>query len=265
MRVTSKWLTVLFLLAIVPMTGCNFLSKLRARDNINKGGKMFANQKYDAATQYFEKAIELDPELEEAHMHLAMANMAQFIPGSTDPKSEQMAANAIKEFSYVVSHAKDPSKPNLTAMISIANLYYQMKKYEESKSWCNRILASYIKNAEAYYRIAVIDYDSTLEKTGLEGENVEFLKPEEKATTLKNIEEALNCLNKALEIRPDYFDAMEYQNLLWREKVKFEKDPKAKEALIQQADAVFAKSLAIRKAKKEEAAKQKKFGVTGGK
>ncbi len=41
----------------------------------------------------------------------------------------------------------------------------------------------------------------------------------------------MTALDQALKIRPDYFDAMEYQNLLWREKAKFEKDEKAKHEL----------------------------------
>jgi tetratricopeptide (TPR) repeat protein len=122
------------------------------------------------------------------------------------------------------------------------------------------------KNAEAYYRIAVIDFDDALERTGVQGENVEFMTPEERTATLANIEEALTCLNKALEIRPDYFDAMEYQNLLWREKAKFEKDEAKKAELIRQADLVSQKALALRLKAEEEAAKApKKLGLGGGK
>ena len=122
------------------------------------------------------------------------------------------------------------------------------------------------QNAEAYYRIAVIDFDDALEKTGVQGENVEFMSPEEKAATQANIDEALTALNKALEIRPNYFDAMEYQNLLWREKAKFEKDETKKAELIRQADLVSQKALALKlKAQEEEAKKPKKLGgLTGG-
>ena len=56
---------------------------------------------------------------------------------------------------------------------------------------------------------------------------------------------------------------MEYQNLLWREKAKFEKDAKAKAELIQQADLVAQKALMMRlKAQEEEAKKPKKLGVS---
>jgi len=266
MRSNSKWLAVLLLLAVIPLSGCNFIQKLRARDNLNKGVKAFTEQKYDAAAQFFEKTVEMDPEFEMARMYLATAYTSQFVPGSTDPKSEEMAQKGIVTFKQIVDNTKDPASDNVkNAMLSIASLYYQLKKYPESKEWCNRVLKSFPQNAEAYYRIAVMDFDDSLERTGIQGENIEYMSPEEKTKTQSDIDEGLTCLNKALEMRPDYFDAMEYQNLLWREKAKFEKDAKAKAELIRQADLVSQKALALRlKAQEEEAKKPKKLGALSG-
>jgi hypothetical protein len=88
--------------------------------------------------------------------------------------------------------------------------------------------------------------------------------PEERATTQSNIDEGLTALGKALEIRPDYFDAMEYQNLLWREKAKFEKDETKKAELNRQANQVAQKALALRLKAQEEAAKApRKLGGLG--
>ncbi len=262
MRLNTKWLAVLLILALVPLTGCGFMRKLQARDKLNKGVKYFTDQKYDAAAQFFEQALELDPDFETSRMYLATAYTSQFIPGSSDPKSEENAHKAIATFTQVVDNAKDPANPNKkTAMLSIASLYYQLKKYNESKDWCNKVLQIDPQNAEAYYRIAVIDFDDSLEKTGVQGELVDLMTPDEKAKTRAWIDEGLTCLTKALEIRSDYFDAMEYQNLLWREKAKFEKDEKAKAELIREADQVSMKALALKlKAEKEAAAAPKKLG-----
>jgi tetratricopeptide (TPR) repeat protein len=267
MRLNSKWLAVLLVLTVIPLTGCNFISKLQARDKLNKGVKAFTEMKYDAAAQYFEKTLELDPDFETARMYLATAYTSQFVPGSSDPKSELMAQKGIETFKQVVERSKDTTSSTYTnAMLSVASLYYQLKKYDESKEWCNKTLKNNPQNAEAYYRIAVIDFDDVFEKTGIQGENVEFMSPEERAKALQDIEEGLTSLNKALEIRSTYFDAMEYQNLLWREKAKFEKDAAAKAELIRQADLVSQKALALRLKAQEEAAKApKKLGAIGGK
>jgi len=264
MKLNNKWLAVLLILVVIPLSGCSFMSKMRARDSLNKGVKAFTDQKYDAAAQYFEKSVDLDPDsefTETARMYLAISYQSQFVPGSTDPKSEEMAKKSIETFGQVIDKAKDPAKPNRNAMLSIASLYYQLKKYPESKEWCNKVLKIDPQNAEAYYRIAVIDFDDSLEKTGVQGEMVELMTPEEKAKTQAWVEEGLTCLGKALEIRPDYFDAMEYQNLLWREKAKFEKDENAKAELIHEADVVSQKALLLKlKAKEKEAQAPKKMG-----
>jgi tetratricopeptide (TPR) repeat protein len=267
MRLNSRWLAALLILALVPLTGCGFMRKLQARDKLNKGVKAFTDQKYEAAADFFSQAIELDPDFETSRMYLATAYTSQFIPGSSDPKSEEMAQKGIETFKQVVDSAKDPADPNKrTAMLSIASLYYQLKRYDESKEWCNNVLKIDPENAEAYYRIAVIDFDDSLEKTGVQGELVDLMTPEEKAKTRAWIDEGLTCLTKALEYRRNYFDAMEYENLLWREKAKFEKDEKVKADYIRRADEVSMKALKLKlEAEKEEAALPKKLGGLGKK
>lgn len=258
MRVNTKWLVVLALSAAIPLSGCGFISKLRARDMLNKGTKAFGEQKYEEAAKLFEEATRLDPQFEIAKTYLATAYYSMFVPGSPDPKSKEMAEKAISSFESIVQ-----SNPqNVAAMLSIASLYYQLDEYDKSKEWCARVQAVDPNSAEALYRVAVIDYNDSYKKTGIQGEQVEFLTAADKEHTLKDIQEGLDCIDKALKIRPDYFDAMEYQNLLWRERAKFEKDAKAKAELIHQADLVAQKALMMRlKAAEEEAKKPKKLAT----
>ena len=262
MRVKNNWLAIFLAVAVIPLSGCGFIQKLRARDNLNKGVKAFTEQKYALAGEYFEKSLQQDPDFEPARMYLATTYTSQYIPGSTDPRSDEMAQKGIETFKEVVNRSADSAHPNINAMLSIASLYYQLKKYEDSKDWCNRILKIDPQNAEAFYRIAVIDYDDSVQLTGLQGENVEYLAPEEKASIQGHIEEGLKCLDQALQIRPNYFDAMEYQNLLMREKAKFESG-EIKEDLIRQADLIAQKSLELRlKAQEEEAKKPRKLVIS---
>jgi tetratricopeptide (TPR) repeat protein len=256
MRVNKKWLVTLVILAAIPLSGCGFITKLRARDALNKGVKAFIDQKYDNAAKLFEESIRLDPQFNVARSYLATTYASQFVPGSPDPKSLEMANKAIETFESIVQ-----AEPNNTsAMLGIASLYSQLNEGEKAKEWCRKIEAIDPSNAEALYRVAVIDYDFSLNKTGLQGENVEFLTTEDKEAALKDIDEGLDSINRALEIKPDYFDAMEYQNLLWREKAKFEKDKTKKAELIREADLVAQKALMMKlKAQQEEAKKPKKM------
>jgi len=256
MRVNKKWLVIVALLAAIPASGCGFISKLRARDALNQGVKCFIDQKYDEAAKLFEESIRLDPQFNVARSYLASTYASQFVPGSPDPKSTEMAQKAISTFEGILE--TEPSNTN--AMLSIASLYYQLKDSDKSKEWCRKIQTVAPQNPESLYRIAVIDYDDSISKTGLQGESVEFLTNEQKEKTLQDIDEGLKAIDQALTIRADYFDAMEYQNLLWREKAKFEKDKVKKSELIRQADLVAQKALLMRlKAQEEEAKKPKKM------
>jgi len=263
MRVNNKWLAVLLLVGLVSLSGCNLpvVKKLRARDYLNKGVTQFTNQKYDAAAQFFQKSLELDPSFEIARMYQATAYMNQFIPGSGDPRSEQNAERAIETFKQVVANAEASGEPNINAMISIVSLYFQMKKYDESKEWCDRVLKVDANNAEAYYRVAVMEYDQIIEKTGLQGDRVKDMSPEEINELRERIEEGLSYVSRALKTRENYHEAMEYQNLLWREKAKLETDETAKAELIRQADMVALESSKMRRKAQEEAARRPKVAT----
>ena len=271
MRVNSRWLTASLLLASLSLTGCGFISKLKSRDNLNKGVKAFTDQKYDAAAQYFQKSIDLDPDFpgDVPRMYLATAYMLQFVPGSMDPKSEEMAQKAIETFAEVVTRSEAGGKPNIGAMLAIASLTYQMDNTDLTKQWCNRVLKLDVQTdeekaqkAEAHYRIAVIDFDSVNEETGTLGENIEFLEQEDKDKLQGLIEEGLDHLNKAIELIPDYFDAMMYQNLLWREQAKLEADEEKKLKLINQADIAYNKSIQLKlKAEQEEASQHRELDL----
>jgi len=122
MRVNKKWLVIFALAAMIPLSGCGFVTKLRARDKLNKGVKAFAEQKYEEAAKLFEDSIALDPEFNVAKMYLATSYTSQFVPGSPDPKSTEMANKAIKTFESIL----ETEPRSINAMLSIASLYYQL-------------------------------------------------------------------------------------------------------------------------------------------
>jgi tetratricopeptide (TPR) repeat protein len=171
MRVNKKWFVTLVLVAAIPLSGCGFLSKLRARSALNEGVKAFIDQKYDDASKLFEESIRLDPEFVIARSYLASTYASQFVPGSPDPASAEMAQKAIGTFQSITQI--EPNNTN--AMLSIASLYYQLEDFDKSKEWCAKIQGIDPNNAESLYRVAVMDYDDSVKKTGLQGENVEFL------------------------------------------------------------------------------------------
>lgn len=238
---------VALLLAALLLPGCTFLNKLKSREQLNKGVKAFSDQNYQQSIEYFKKAIEMDPTFVVAYSYMATAYSAMFVPGSQSPANLRNAENAIATFQKVLD--REPS--NINAIVNIAAIYYQLGDYDKSREWCRKILAKEKNNAEAHYRIGVINFDIANKATGMIGEMVSEMMPSEKDRILKIIAEGIKALDEAIKIKPDYFDAMHYLNLLYREEAKFAADRSEKNKILLKADAMALKALDLERKYKE--------------
>src|ERR1035438_7806150 len=90
-------------LAILSSVGC---SKLRARDQLNKGVTAYKNAKYEEAIDHFQQSVALDPTLINAKMYLATAYAQQYIPGVEDKDNLKMADQAIEQYKHVLDIPK---------------------------------------------------------------------------------------------------------------------------------------------------------------
>jgi len=118
---------------------------------------------------------------------------------------------------------------------------------------------------ETYYSIAVIDWTQSYAPRQEERAKL-GLRPDQPLTdkkvcqqlrerSLPTVEDGVQNLQKALELRPDYDDAMAYLNLLYRERADLHCDnPEARAADLRLADEWVDKTLATKKAKAEKQA-----------
>lgn len=251
---------------LLATTGC---SKLKARDQLNKGVQAYKNAKYEDAIEKFKNAVALDPSLTNARLYLATAYANQFIPGADTPENNRNAEMAIQEFKNVLQ--TDPQ--NVTSLKGIASLYFQMKKFDEAKDYNRKVMAADPNDPETYYSIAVIDWTETYQPR-MEERNKLGLKPEEpikdkkvceslKEKNSAKVQEGMDMLEKAIKLREDYDDAMAYYNLLWREKADLEcGDPAARENDLRQADSWVDQTLAAKKRKAEKEEAKRAGGIT---
>jgi tetratricopeptide (TPR) repeat protein len=248
--VVAIGLTLLF------AAGC---SKLRARDQLNKGVQSYKNAKYEEAIDHFQQAVVLDPGLLNARLYLATAFAQQYIPGADTPDNNKMAEQAIEQYKEVLK--RDPK--NINSDKGIAYLYLQMKKFDDAKQYYRKATELDPNDPEPYYSVGVIDWTQSYQprmeeraKLGLKPE--EPLKDKKVCASLKTknstfIDDGITALNKALQLRPDYDDAMAYMNLLYREKADLEcDDPAARTADLKTADEWVDKTMAVKKAKAEK-------------
>jgi tetratricopeptide (TPR) repeat protein len=247
-------------LVLLSTAGC---SKLRARDQLNKGVQSYKNAKYEEAINHFQQAVSLDPSLVNARLYLATAFAQQYIPGADTEDNNQMGQNAIDQYKAVLERDHN----NINSIKGIAYLYLQMKRFEDAKTFYRKAIEVDPNDPEPYYSIAVIDWTQSYQPRMEERAKV-GLKPDEWIMKDKGnkkvcemlrdknsgvIQDGIGMLQKALELRPDYDDAMAYLNLLYREKGDLECDDAAARATdLKTADEWVDKTMATKKAKAEK-------------
>ena len=251
-------------LAILSSMGC---SKLRARDQLNKGVTAYKNAKYEEAIDHFQQSVALDPTLINAKMYLATAYAQQYIPGADTPDNNKMADQAIEQYQSVL--AMNPAREQkVNSAKGIAYLYLNMKKFDDAKKFYRLAADSDPNDPEPYYSVGVIDWTACYQprmeeraKLGLKPD--ENLNPKNKdqkqvcaELKIKNgpsIQEGIESLNKAIELRPDYDDAMAYLNLMYREKADVECDDlNQRQEDLKTADHWVDQTLLTKKAKAEK-------------
>ena len=244
--------------------GCD---KLKARDQLNKGVAAYKNAKYEQAIGHFREAVALDSSLKYAKLYLATAYAQQYIPGVDSPENLQNANSAIEQYRAVLE--QDPK--NINSIKGIAYLYLQMKKFEDAKNYYRQAIELDPNDPENYYSLGVIAWTQAYQprmdaraKVGLRPD--EPLKDKKLCAQLREqagtvIQEGIDNLNKALQLRQDYDDAMAYMNLLYREKADRECDqPDVQKADLKSADEWVDKTMAAKKAKLEK--QQGNQGIT---
>src|SRR6202035_112279 len=252
------------MLALVPSLGCN---KLRARDQLNKGVESYKNNHYEQAIDHFQQSVQLDPGLINARMYLATAYVSQFIPGVDSPDNVRTAQQAIDEYQKVID-ANPARDQKVNSAKGIAYLYLNMKKFDDAKKYYRMASDIDPNDAEPYYSVGVIDWTACYQprmeeraKLGMKPE--EHLNPknkdqkkacaELKVKNMPSIQEGIDSLNKAIQLRPDYDDAIAYLNLMYREKADVECDDlNARQEDLKTADHWVDQTLSTKKAKAEK-------------
>lgn len=265
----------LFGLAVVAVTvfaatGC---SKLKARDLLNKGVGAFKNGQYDASIEDFKQAKDLDPTLLNARLYLATAYATEYIPGAPSDDNVRLGQQAVSEFQDVLS----VDDKNLSALDGIGSILYNMAgtpfdpdKYAESKKYHMKHIELSPNDPEPYYWVGVIDWTLTYRGNAeaRQAYNLQSAKKQVKeADALPDkvreqftqqyamqVDEGLNMLQKATELRPDYADAIAYQSLLLRQKADMS-DNATRASIEKQADDLLDK---VKEIKQKAAEKESK-------
>jgi tetratricopeptide (TPR) repeat protein len=257
---------LLTMAAAVLLSGCN---GLRARIELNKGNSYYKNEKYQDALIQFQKGLALDPDLKFAWRSVALSAMVLYRPGVDTPENTQYfntTVDAFKKYLEAYPHdskARDylfatyanagkydevlnylladlkKNPGNLQDNKSIVSIYLRTQRIQEAYDW----IVAHIPNAdpEPYYLVAVYCWDKANRDP--------TISPQVRD---QFVELGLTSVGKALQMQPEYFDAMVYCNLLYREKAKLQTDEKLKQEYFDKAEEWRNKALALREQLKKQ-------------
>jgi len=236
---------LLLITAIIATTGCaTQIAHLKANYAAKQGNQYYKGQDFLKAVEWYRYATYLNPDLELAYYHSALAYMALYRPGSKHPKDLRFSQAAITNLKRYLSIHPD----NDDAKNYLLTVYLGAERYDEAAQFFedelkarggDPALASKLMQVIGMIYAKKGDFDTSLEwykkRADLEKENAEILytigvlcwdKVYKGGLQLdlerrnQLIDMGLDYLNRAAALKENYFEAVSYINLMYREKAK---------------------------------------------
>jgi TonB family protein len=255
------------LLALPALINAQDTQTQNAKNWINQGVQAFRGAQYQDAIADFQKAASLSPADATPHLYLGSTYMALWIPGAQSLDNLQNARSAEAEFQRVLE--LDPNQ--VQALSSLASMDFteagmlpapqQPEKLAAARDLNQRIAQLDPMNREAYYTLGVIAwrrwYPALMTARRDLGMAPEAPGPLPDASVRQNLTnvygpvlaEGISDLQRALEIDPQYDDAMAYMNLLIRERADLRDSAADYAADIAAADQWLQQALEAKRAK----------------
>ncbi|HEX3373567.1 MAG TPA: hypothetical protein VHS13_05115 [Edaphobacter sp.] len=194
------------------------------------GVASFKDAHYEEAVANFRKATQLEPGNEKAHLYLGTTYAYQVVPNLETPENLHTASSALAEFDIVLkSHPND-----LTALKQEATVYRDIKQFDQARALEKRVIAIDPHDADAFYNIGFIDwmqeYNNAVAILTTEGltdmgdGNPKLSRAGCAALIAKNkglVDEGIANLTQAIELKPDFDNAMTFLQLTYRRHADF--------------------------------------------
>jgi len=240
-----------------------------ACEQVRLGVKAFRSKNYPDAVNHFRNAADLDPGYVNAKLYLGSALLQEYVPGQESPENLRIANQAQEAFEAVLK--LDPKQS--IALASIANICYNLKQFDKARQYQLRLIAVDPTKPEPYYWVGVLDWVVCFPRTQQMRKDLNLNVPldlsagimpplpEEARVRLASengaaVEEGLQNLKKAIELKPDDINSMAYLNLLYRQKADLEASADARQEDLRLADEWVKKSLELARRQNPPAAQQ---------
>ena len=233
------------LVLLLCSAGCEgTVDHLKANFAAKQGNDLYKAQDFQKAVEWYRYSLYLNPELPIAYHNAGLAYMALYKPGSKHPKDlyySQQAIDHLERFltfepdnedaknqlltvflqaeryddaakffeAEVKERGSDPAVASRLSQI-LGMIYAKKGDFESSLEWYKKRAEIEKDNPEALYTIGVLCWDKVYHA----GVTMELDKRKEM------VDMGMDYLQRAADIRQNYFEATSYINLLFREKAK---------------------------------------------
>jgi tetratricopeptide (TPR) repeat protein len=136
----------------------------------------------------------------------------------------------------VLLQAKQARPNDPQVYLQLAGFYNRQEEFDKTIEALQQRASIEPNNPEAFYTISTYYWDKAYRDFRLK-------EPEKKELVQKGIE----TVDKALQLKPDYMEALTYKNLLLRLQANLEKDPAKQAALLKEADKLRDQALDLKK------------------
>jgi tetratricopeptide (TPR) repeat protein len=258
---------LLVVLAITSVAAVFAQEEPSVADEMHAGIVAYKFSDYAGAAEHFKAALAMNPDMAAARLFLATAYAQQYIAGDESATNVAMAQQAIDQFKLVLND--DPSEQErYKSVVPIASLSFNLKRLDDAREYYGKAVTLKPDEARNYFMLGLIDWTEASKSRAKEKselgltESQMISKPEAcaslRARNQQDVEDGMQRLQKALELQPDYDEAMGYMNLLFRERAEYEcDDPEARKADLKTADDWTDKAIAASKAKTDKTAAEK--------
>jgi tetratricopeptide (TPR) repeat protein len=137
------------------------------------------------------------------------------------------------EEQYLKAKEVKPNDPSVYTQL--AGFYETQGMFEKMMEALKMRLQQEPNNPEAYYTVATKYWEKAYR---------DFTTPE--ADKVKYVQEGIVAVDKAIDLKNDYFEALSYKNLLLRVQANLEKNPARQQQLLKEADQFRDKAQEIR-------------------
>jgi len=136
----------------------------------------------------------------------------------------------------VLLQAKQARPNDPQVFLQLAGFYNRQEEFDKTIEALNQRAAIEPNNPEAFYTTSTYYWDKAYRDFRLKDD-------EKKAFVMKGIEQ----VDKALQLKSDYMEALTYKNLLLRLQANLEKDPAKQSSLLKEADRLRDQALELKK------------------